>query len=70
MKCRLCDDLGVSVSMADGSLIYKCPDDSEQVEGLATLIADRVCVGLGPACLQLHQKVYMAALYAIRKANR
>ena len=70
MKCRLCDDIGLKIKLDDGSTIYECLGDTEQVEGLATLIADRSYTGFAHVGPDLHTKIYNVALNAIRKANR
>jgi hypothetical protein len=70
MKCRLCDDVGLAIRLADGSVIYECIDDTEQVAGLAWLIADRSLTGFANADPDLREKIYRVALDAIRKANR
>lgn len=70
MKCRLCDAPGVVIRMDDGSVVYECKDDRDQVKGLAALIADRVCPWFASVGPELREKIYTVALDAIRKANR
>ena len=69
MKCRLCGDEGRSIRMLDGSTVYECQGDLEQVTGLATLIADRA-TKLVEGGARIHYAVETVALDAIRKANR
>lgn len=69
MKCRLCDELGLSVRMLDGTILYECRGDMEQVTALADLIAKRA-TRLIEAGEGIEFAIQAVALDAIRKANR
>lgn len=69
-KCRLCgDEPALSIRMLDGSVIYECRDDLEQVTGLAALISKRA-TRLIEAGEGIEFAIEAVALDAIRKANR